>query len=432
MGNPYLLIMSIAGMFILSFFFNIVAKKTNFPSVLLLIGLGMGLKALLDSNGLSKDLSMDTLLEVFANIGLVMIILEASLNVRLEKEKSKLILQSLLISVVGLGVTVSGLTVFFLYIFPSSDVYTAICYSIPFGLLSNSIMFPSVGGLTGKKKEFMKYESSFTNIIGIIVFYFMIGAEGNSGGHVTSDILLNLVLAVALSVVVAYCLIFLFHRLQLQVKLLLLLAILVLLFAVGKYYQLSSLLLILAFGLLLNNTDVFFRGRLAKLFDTEKVKPILRDFQQLTLETAFFIRTIFFVFLGLSITLSSLYDWRVVINSLVIVAILYLVRFIVLRFIAREQLFPGMLIAPRGLITVILFFILALDDTQNIPAFIPGLLLYPILITSIIATISMILHRGENVKDVLFHKLPMISTNGDEALDQRIDENTEKQHFNGF
>ena len=432
MGNPYLLIMSIAGMFILSFFFNILAKKTNFPSALLLIGLGMILKVLLDSYGLSKDVSIDTLLDVFANIGLVMIILEASLNLRLEKEKSKLILQSLLISVAGLGITVSGFTVFFLYIFPSSDTYTAVCYAIPFGLMSRSIIVPSVGGLAGKKKEFMSYESSFTNIIGIIVFYFMMGAAGSSGGNVTWDVLLNLVLSVVVAVVVAYCLVFLFHRLQLQVKLLLLLGMLVFLFAIGKYYHVSSLLLILAFGLLLNNTDVFFRGRLATLFDKEKVKPILRDFHHLTLETAFFIRTFFFVVLGLSITLSSLYDWRVLINSVVIVAILYLVRFIVLRFIAREHLFPELLIAPRGLITVILFFMLALNDAQDIPAFIPGLLLYPILITSIIATISLILHRGEKVKDVLFHKLPMIPTGGDEALDKRIDENTEKQNFNGF
>ena len=149
MGNPYLLIMSLAGIVILSFFFNIVAKKTNFPSVLLLIGLGMVLKVLVDAYGLSKELSLDAIIEGFATIALVMIILEAALHLKLEKQNSQLILQSLLIAVIGLGATVSGLTVFFLYIFPSADVYTAICYAIPFGLMSRSIIVPTVGSNVG-------------------------------------------------------------------------------------------------------------------------------------------------------------------------------------------------------------------------------------------------------------------------------------------
>ena len=50
---------------ILSFFFNILAKKTNIPSVLLLIGLGMGIKAYMTANNiLDKDLALDTILEV--------------------------------------------------------------------------------------------------------------------------------------------------------------------------------------------------------------------------------------------------------------------------------------------------------------------------------------------------------------------------------
>ena len=432
MGNPYLLIMSLAGIVILSFFFNIVAKKTNFPSVLLLIGLGMVLKVLVDAYGLSKELSLDAIIEGFATIALVMIILEAALHLKLEKQNSQLILQSLLIAVIGLGATVSGLTVFFLYIFPSADVYTAICYAIPFGLMSRSIIVPTVGSLMGKKKEFMNHESTFSNVIGIMVFYFMVGSVGTSSGSVIWDVLMNLMLTVLFSLTLVFAVVFLFKHLQLQVKFLLLISVLVLLFAAGNHFHVSSLLIILAFGLLLNNTSLFFRGRLANVVNNETVKPILHDFRTLTLESAFLMRTFFFVLFGLSITLSSLYDWRVVVNSAVIVAIIYLVRFIVLRFMAREHLFPELLIAPRGLITLVLFFILSQHDALSIPAFIPGLLLYPILITSIIATISMILHRGENVKDVLFHKLPMISTSGDEALDKRIHENTEKQEFNGF
>jgi Kef-type K+ transport system membrane component KefB len=433
MGNPYLLIMSIAGIIILSFFFNILAKKTNIPSVLMLIGLGMGLKAILDSYGLSKDLNFDSLLEVLGNVGLVMIVLEAALDLKLEKQKTGLIVRSLVVAIIGIGGSMFGLAAFFMYIFPSTDLYTAIVYAIPLSIMSSAIIIPSVGRLTGTKKEFMIYESTFSDIIGIMVFYFMIGADGGAGhGDIVLEILINIGVTVLLSVVVAYVMVYLFQHLQMQVKLFLVIGVLLLLFAVGKYFHLSSLLIILAFGVVLNNTDVFFRGWFAKIFDKEKVKPILHDFHNLTLESAFLIRTFFFVVFGLSITLSTLANWQVAVNSLGIVAILFIVRFITLRVFAKKQLFPELFIAPRGLITVLLFFVLEKEGSIHIAAFEPGLLLYPILITSIIMMISLISYRGEKIKDVLFHKIPLIKTGDSEALDTRIKENTEKQDFDGF
>lgn len=431
--NTYLLIIALATIIILSFFFNIIAKRTNIPSVLLLIGLGMGIKGILDANDLSKDLELDTILEVLGNIGLVMIVLEAALDLKLEKQKTGLILKSLLVAFLGIGASMFALAGFFLYIFPSTDLYTAIVYAIPLSIMSSAIIIPSVGRLTGKKKEFMIYESTFSDILGIMVFYFMIGADGGAGGgSIAWEIIINIVLTISISVVVAYGLVYLFQHLQMQVKLFLVIGVLLLLFAVGKYFHLSSLLIILAFGVVLNNTDVFFRGFLAKSFDKEKVKPILHDFHNLTLESAFLIRTFFFVVFGLSITLSSLYNWEVAVNSVAIVAILFVVRYLALRFFARDFLFPELFIAPRGLITVLLFFVLAKNEVINIPDFDPGLLLYPILITSVIMMIALISYKGDSVKDVLFHTVPGIKTKKKEDLDQRMKENTELHDFDGF
>lgn len=425
--------MSLAGIIILSFFFNILAKKTNIPSVLMLIGLGMGLKAILDAYGLSEDLKFDSLLEILGNVGLVMIVLEAALDLKLEKQKTGLIIRSLIVALVGIGGSMFALAAFFMYIFPNTDLYTAVVYAIPLSIMSSAIIIPSVGRLTGSKKEFMIYESTFSDILGIMIFYFMIGADGGAGGgSIVWEIVLNIVVTILLSVVVAYGLVYLFQHLQMQVKLFLVIGVLLLLFAVGKYFHLSSLLIILAFGVVLNNTDVFFQGRLANLFDREKVKPILHDFHNLTLESAFLIRTFFFVVFGLSITLSSLANWQVAVNSVAIVAILYLVRFIALRVFAKDNLLPELFIAPRGLITVLLFFVLAKNSSIHIEAFDSGLLLYPILITSIIMMISLISYRGEKIKDVLFHTVPGIKTDTAEDLASRIKENTEKQDFDGF
>jgi hypothetical protein len=194
-------------------------------------------------------------------------------------------------------------------------------------------------------------------------------------------------------------------------------------------------LIILAFGLVLNNTEIFFQGFLKKYFDNEKVRPILHDFHNLTLESAFLIRTFFFVVFGFTITLSTLYDWEVAVNSFAIVAILLGVRWIILKLIVRKNIIPQLWIAPRGLITVLLFF--TLDESSfKIQEFDAGLLLYPILISSIIMMIALISYRGEKVTDVLFHTVPILNKNNSpeqkEEFKRRMEQNTQRQDFDGF
>ena len=361
---------------------------------------------------IDDDLELDSILEVLGNVGLVMIVLEAALDLKLERDKRGLILRSFLIALLGIGGSMFALGGFFMYIFPDTSLYTAIIYAIPLSIMSSAIIIPSVGRLAGNKREFMVYESTFSDILGIMTFYFMIGADGAAGGgSLILEISLNVLGTIVLSVIVAYVMVYLFQHLQMQVKLFLIIGILMLLFAVGKIFHLSSLLLILAFGLVLNNADLFFQGRLSKIFDKEKVKPILHDFHTLTLESAFLIRTFFFVIFGLSISISSLYNFEVAVNSAVIVAVLYCIRYLLLRVFGKGHMFPEVFIAPRGLITVLLFFVVAKNDSFTIENFDTGLLLYPILITSMIMMAALITYRGEKVTDVIFQKLPLRKNN---------------------
>lgn len=425
--NPYLLIMALAGVIILSFFFNILSQRTNIPSVLLLIGLGMGIKGVMNSYGVEDDdLRLNVILEVLGNVGLVMIVLEAALDLKIEREKTGLIVRSFAIAVVGMAAAIFGLAQFFVYIFPSATYFQAVMYAIPLSIMSSAIIIPSVGRLSGRKREFMVYESTFSDIVGIMVFYFMIGADGSSGsGNILFEIFLNIIGTIALSIIVSYFLVYLFQHLRMQVKLFLVIGVLLLLFAVGKYFHISSLLIILIFGIILNNTEVFFRGRFAKYFDRERVKPILHDFHNLTLESAFLVRTFFFVVFGISITISSLYNWEVAVNSLAIVTVLYLVRYIALKIFAKDHIFPELWIAPRGLITVLLFFSLIKEESIRLNAFDTGLLLYPILITSMIMMVALISYRGEKVTDVIFRK-----TNGTGGLTAEDFEKRSEQNIN--
>ncbi|MDX1349045.1 MAG: cation:proton antiporter [Putridiphycobacter sp.] len=443
--TTYTLIIAVSAIIIISFFFNILAKRTNIPSVLMLIGLGVCIKEFGKAYFTVESVAEPGLLEIIGNVGLVMIVLEAALDLNLEREKLGMILRSFLvalIALVGSSFAIAYIIIFFI----SGDIslYQALIYAIPLSIMSSAIIIPSVGGLKGPKKEFMVYESTFSDILGIMFFYFMLEADGGSSTtEIVSDIALNIGITIVVSIVLSYLLVYIFQKLTSQVKLFLVISVLMLLYALGKNFHLSSLLIILTFGLILNNTNIFFRGRLGKVVNKESVKPILHDFHIVTLESAFVIRTFFFVLFGMFITLNSIVDWKVAVISLAIVSALYVVRFVLLKLIVQRDIVPQLYIAPRGLITILLFFVIdshvGKDGINHlkIVEFDTGILLFVILITSLVMTLGLIIYRGDNVKDVLLSQMPGIKIDKDndgvnDKFQDIVDHNVEDSDFNQF
>jgi hypothetical protein len=366
MIDNFSLIIGIAGIIIISFIFNILSKKTNVPSVLMLIGLGICLKEF-GGDKFNSDLYANlSVLEIVGNVGLVMIVLEAALDLDLKREKFGMIIKSFFVALFALMASSFAIAyIIMLFVPDANNLYNALIYAVPLSIMSSAIIIPSVGGLKGSKKEFMVYESTFSDILGIMFFYFLIGAEaGSTAGEITIDVLKNIGITVVVSIILSYALVYIFQKLTSQVKLFLIIAVLMFMYALGKKFHLSSLLIILFFGLVLNNTNIFFRGKLSKFVNKESVKPIMHDFHILTLESAFVVRTFFFVIFGMFISLGSLIDWKVAGISVAIIGALYAVRFIMLKTIVRKDISPQLFIAPRGLITILLFFVI-----ENHPEF---------------------------------------------------------------
>ena len=74
---------------IVSYFFNLYAKKSGIPAVLMLIGLGVLINYGLQFSGVEKP-NLLPILEVIGVVGLILIVLEAALDLRLLKEKAGL------------------------------------------------------------------------------------------------------------------------------------------------------------------------------------------------------------------------------------------------------------------------------------------------------------------------------------------------------
>lgn len=393
--NSYTMIIAISLVIIISYFFNIISEKTNIPSVLLLIVTGILIKLGFDYFDVQTGDRLFGVLEILGIVGLIMIVLEASLDLELTKEKWPVIWKSFTVAMLSL-IACSLAIAFLLQLLLIDDFLVALVYAIPLSIMSSAIVIPSVGELMEDKKEFMVYESTFSDILGIMYFYFLIGNLNNSVNTVVIDVISNIFITVVLSVLISYALVLIFQRVKTQVKLFLLIAVLLLLYALGKQFHLSSLLIILVFGLVINNHKLFFRGVMRKWIQAAPLNSILRNFHLITIESAFVVRTFFFVIFGMTVDLNSLLNGRDLLISLVIVVILFGIRAGFLRFFRGKEITPEVLIAPRGLITILLFF--AIPASIQVE-FNSGILLYTIIITSVVMAMALIA-GGKHIEPV--------------------------------
>lgn len=386
--GPYTAIIGISVIIIVSYFFNIISQKTNVPSVLMLIVLGILIKQGLAAMGQTTGNMLFSVLEILGIVGLIMIVLEAALDLHLTKEKWPTIWKSFSVALLSL-VFSAGACAYIIQIFIIPDFFTALVYAVPLSIMSSAIIIPSVGGLSEDKKEFMVYEGTFSDILGIMLFYFLIGnAEADTAKVVVMDVVGNISITIILSILISYGLVLVFQKMTSHVKLFMLIAVLLILYSVGKLFHLSSLLIILIFGLVLNNHKIFFRGFLKRWIKEDKVMEVLKDFHLVTIESAFVVRTFFFVLFGISISLSSLINLEVGLISFCILGALYLVRFIFIKVFIQKDIFPQVYLAPRGLITILLFFAIP-EEYQN-QAFDSGILLYTIIISSLIMAAALV------------------------------------------
>ncbi len=398
--NAYELIITGSIIIIISYGFNVLAKKTNVPSVLMLITLGLILKGLMGVFDL-RQIQWFPILEILGIIGLIMIVLEAALELKLTREKLPIIGKSLLIAFLNISINIFVISQTFRLFYPNMVLLNALIYAVPVSIISSAIVIPSISNLDDKRREFMIYESTFSDILGIMFFYFLLGSpEHDSAKSLSLGIFSNILITIVASVVLSYLLLFTFQRIKTQIKLFLLIAVLILLYAVGKVMHFSSLIMILFFGLILENRDIFVGKRLSKFFDREAATEITNNLKIITFETSFVVRTFFFVIFGITITLANIVNFKVWIVSLIVLGIIYFGRWTFLRIFMGKNLFPELLLAPRGLITILLFY--AIPSEYQTKGFNEGILLVIIIVTSGLMAYALIRDKkvqSQNIDD---------------------------------
>ena len=391
--TSYHLIIIFSITIIISYFFNLYAKRSGVPAVLLLIGLGITINYSLRIAGFGKP-DLLPILGVLGVVGLILIVLEAALDLELVKSKIGLIIKSFFIALIGLGIT-AYLSALALGVFMETDILTALLCTIPLSILGSAVILPSVDDVETEKREFVIYESTFSDILGIVAFYTVLTiANSNSNESISISVFSNLLFTVIFSVIISYVLIYVFQNIKGHVKLFLLIAVLLLLYAVGKMFHLSSLIIILIFGIMLNNYKVFFKGNLMRLLNEDKVNSVLYDMRVITAETAFVVRTFFFIIFGWSVFLGLLLNLNVLLMGLVVLVIIYLVRAIILFLFNGKDILFELFLAPRGLVTILLFF--AIPEELSLGKEFQGVLLFVVLSSCLIMAWALISYKNKS------------------------------------
>ncbi|NPA42552.1 MAG: sodium:proton exchanger [Chlorobi bacterium] len=353
--HAYYLLLALSALIIFSYLFDIISYKLRIPSVILLIGTGIAIKYFLEYQGIPLP-DMHLWVSILGLIGLLLIVLEAALDLKLSKDKLPIIVKAFFTALIILLLTSFAIAGMILYLGLTEDFYIAFLNAIPLSVVSSAIVIPSVMNLDEEKREFLIYESTFSDILGILLFDIVLRIP-EAGKNVVMHVGVGMLATILISLLAGYVLIFLFEQISTKVKFFLFLSILTALFVAGKLLHLSSLILILIFGLMLENYDVFFPKFLRKFYKREKIEEVKEQFKLITFETAFLVRTVFFVVFGLTIDVKAMGDPLVLVIGSLILMLTFLVRFINLKmFYKSESIFPEVFMAPRGLITVLLYF----------------------------------------------------------------------------
>ncbi|MBL7808825.1 MAG: cation:proton antiporter [Saprospiraceae bacterium] len=392
--TAYQALLSACSLIVLSYLFSVLNRITRLPSVLLLLGTGMLLRWLSQSFGLPFYIPKGVV-EVLGTIGLIMIVLEAGLDLHISNDRKALIRNSFFSALIIFVLSVCMVSWLFHWWFDQASWLQCIIYAIPLSVISSAIVLPSVHHLGRDKKEFLIYEASFSDIVGIMAFNFFTAGEaidmasvGWFGG--------SIVIAIILSVLVCFGLMILLLKSKVNVKFFLVFAVLIMVYTGGKIMHLPSLLTILIFGLIINNWELVKWQTLHRFFPTKEVDQVASFLKSITAESSFLIRTFFFVIFGSQIDLAFLSDPNVCLLGSAIVGMLLLLRFIYLRILHQYNLFPELYYIPRGLITVLLF--LKIPDGMKIQSFNEGVLFFVILSTGVILMFGSIFYKDKPVE----------------------------------
>lgn len=381
------IIIILCTLLLIAYVFDLTSKKTRIPSVLMLLLLGWIAGRITEAVKFPvPDLSR--VLPVLGVVGLILIVLDGSLELEFNRTKMQIIKKSFMVAVIPMIVISSILMMAFHY-FLGASLKDGLANAIPFSVISSAIAITSAKNLRGNHREFITYESSFSDIIGVLFFNFIVLNNVIDAQSILTFFLQLLLIAIV-SFVASAALAFLLSKIEHQIKFAPIVLSVILIYAISEVYHLPALVFILLFGLFLGNLDELKGFTIISRLRPTLLNNEVHKLKEIIAEGTFLVRSLFFLLFGFLMETADILNTSTLVWAVSIVALIFIVRAFQLK-ISRLPMRPLLFMAPRGLVNVLLF--LAISPGQQIPFVNTALMIQVIILASLVLMLGLMASR---------------------------------------
>jgi len=324
--DPVTLALVLAGsIVVIGFLANYLFERTGFPDMLLLIVLGLLFRPLIGS---ADTPSIMNLAQYLATLALVFILFDGGMAMNIYRVFSES-QRAAFLAVVGFAISVIATTLFMTYIVIPN---VPLLYSVLFGTIfggSSSIAVISIASrikVSEKCSMILSLESAITDILCIVFSLVIIeivlkgvsldlatigqSIAGRFSTGVVLGVIFGLIWLSALKIIA-----------KASYAYMLTLAVVLLAYAFSEFLGGSGALCSLLFGIMLGNEKEIYRILRLERPSILVVDAGLKRFES---EVAFLLRTFFFVYIGLIVTIGNI---PTVITGIILSILLLIVRF---------------------------------------------------------------------------------------------------------
>ena len=399
-----IVILTISFLLLIAYIFDLTSHKTKVPSVILLLLLGWGVKQLTVWFSVQIP-NLSPVLPVLGTIGLILIVLEGSLELELNNSKLGLIRKSFFGALIPM-LAMAFLFAFVFMYFGNFGFKNSLVNAIPFCVISSAIAIPSVRNLSNYNQEFVIYESSLSDILGVLIFNFLVLNETISLVSF-GNFAIQLLIIMVVSFIATIGLSILLNKIEHHVKFVPIILLVFLIYAVAKIYHLPSLIFILLFGLFLENFNKIKCFKWMEKFRPDELDKEVKKFKELIIEVTFLIRALFFLLFGYLIETSEIFNEETFIWAVGIVLTILIIRSVQLK-LSKLPFRPLLFLAPRGLITILLY--LSVVETQRISIVNKSLIIQVIVLTALLMMIGLMTSKRKKRQLISLRKTTTVKS----------------------
>jgi cell volume regulation protein A len=340
---------------IIGFLGNLAFKKTKVPDILLLLGIGILLGPVLKIFNVDKFTSFA---EYFGAFALIIILFEGGMDLAIERVVKEFGAASLLV-IIAFFLTALSITAFLYYAY-HWDIIRSLLFGAIFGCTSAAIVIPVAGrmSLSREVQTILSVESALSDVLAIIFTVYIL--EFVTLKHIGINAPFR---AVASSFSVAIVLGgfagFLWLKILDLIKeqkysYMITLSAILITYALIEFFGGSGPIAVLIFGIILGNSNEFIK--FMKLKKNIVVDDTIKFFHG---EVSFFIRTFFFVYIGMMVSFKFI-NTNFLLLTAAVVGIIIIARYVTAEFICfmfpekKNEKSAIVAMLPRGLASAVL------------------------------------------------------------------------------